>query len=80
MSKLNWLTTSSPEIYLPIQRREHLIKSLIVDENSVTQIIKLPLLHKDPFDRIIMARALQHNLVIMTEDKAIQNYPKIDIL
>ena len=71
---------SSPETYLPVQRREHLIKSLIVDENSVAQLINLPLLHKDPFDRLIISQALQHNLVIMTEDKAIQSYPEINIL
>ena len=71
---------SSPEIYLPTQRREHLIKSLIVDENSVAQLISLPLAHKDPFDRLIMAQALQHDLVIMTEDKAILAYREIKFL
>ena len=38
---------SSPETYLPQQRRKHLIKTLTVDENSIAQLVKLPLLHKD---------------------------------
>jgi PIN domain nuclease of toxin-antitoxin system len=71
---------SSPETYLPKQRRTHLIKTLTVDENSIAQLVKLPLLHKDPFDRLIMAQALQHNLTIMTEDKSMLAYPDIRLL
>lgn len=72
--------SSSPETYLPKERRKHLIKTLTVDENSIAQLIKLPLLHKDPFDRLIMAQALQHDLIIMTEDKLILAYPDIRLL
>ena len=72
--------SDSPEIYLPQQRKKHLIKTLTVDENSIAQLTKLPLLHKDPFDRLIMAQALQHNLIIMTEDKSILAYPDIQVL
>ena len=71
---------SSPETYLPKERRKHLIKTLTVDENSIAQLIRLPLLHKDPFDRLIMAQALQHDLTIMTEDKLILAYPDIRLL
>ena len=78
IGKLNF--PSSPETYLPKQRRKHLIKTLTVDENSIAQLVKLPLLHKDPFDRLIMAQALQHDLIIMTEDKLILAYPDIRLL
>ena len=71
---------SSPETYLPMERRKHLVKTLTVDENSIAQLIRLPLLHKDPFDRLIMAQALQHDLTIMTEDKLILAYPDIRLL
>ena len=71
---------SSPETYLPMERRKHLVKTLTVDENSIAQLIRLPLLHKDPFDRLIMAQALQHDLIIMTEDKLILAYPDIRLL
>jgi len=70
----------SPEIYLPQARRIHLIKALTMDEDSVAQLIKLPLLHKDPFDRLIMAQAIQHDLMLMTEDKLILGYPDIQFL
>lgn len=68
---------SSPESYLPKQRREHLIKTLTVDEKTITQLIQLPLLHRDPFDRLIMSQALQYDLFLMSEDKAILAYPEI---
>ncbi len=71
---------SSPEIYLPQERRKHLVKTLTVDEKSIARLIKLPLIHKDPFDRLIMAQSLQHDLIMMTEDKLILAYPKIQFL
>ena len=64
-----------PEIYLPRQRRLHLIESLPVDEASVAQLSKLPLLHRDPFDWMLICQALQHNLTIATVDNAIRAYP-----
>lgn len=64
----------SPEIYLPKQRNLHQITSLPVDENSVAQLIHLPLLHRDPFDRMLISQALQHELSIATVDSAIRAY------
>ncbi|MGK7880832.1 MAG: type II toxin-antitoxin system VapC family toxin [Crocosphaera sp.] len=63
-----------PEIYLPRQRNLHEIINLNLDENSVTQLAKLPPLHRDPFDRMLICQALQYNLIIATVDKAIRNY------
>jgi PIN domain nuclease of toxin-antitoxin system len=43
----------SPEIYLPKQREKHLISSLSINETTITQLIQLPPLHNDPFDRLL---------------------------
>jgi PIN domain nuclease of toxin-antitoxin system len=64
-----------PATYLPKQRILHQIASLDLDENCVTQLAKLPLLHRDPFDRMLICQALQHNLTIATVDAAIRAYP-----
>jgi PIN domain nuclease of toxin-antitoxin system len=64
----------SPEIYLPKQRNSHQITSLPIDEDSVAQLIHLPLLHRDPFDRMLICQALQHRLTIATVDSAIRAY------
>lgn len=68
------LLPESPETYLPKQRDSHLITSLSLDEGSVTQLIKLPLLHRDPFDRMLVCQALQNGLTIVTVDSAIRAY------
>lgn len=64
----------SPETYLPKQRNLHQILSLNLDESSVVQLIKLPPLHNDPFDRILICQALQNNLTIATVDAAVRAY------
>ena len=72
VGKLNFPT--SPVTYLQQERKKHLIKTLIVNEESISELLKLPLIHKDPFDRLIIAQSLQHDLTIMTEDKSILAY------
>ncbi|MBD2093150.1 type II toxin-antitoxin system VapC family toxin [Microcoleus sp. FACHB-1515] len=64
----------SPETYLPKQRDLHQIDSLDLSESSVAQLIHLPLLHRDPFDRILICQALQQNLTIASIDPAIRAY------
>jgi len=34
----------------------------------------LPLFHRDPFDRMLVAQALEEGLVLVTRDPAIQQY------
>ncbi|PSB54310.1 type II toxin-antitoxin system VapC family toxin [Chamaesiphon polymorphus] len=64
-----------PETYLPRQRNLHQILSLDLDEISVTQLAKLPSLHRDPFDRMLICQALQNGLTIATVDAAVRAYP-----
>lgn len=64
----------SPEIYLPQQRDRHLIESLSLDESSLSKLITLPAIHRDPFDRILICQALQYGLTIATVDKNIRSY------
>lgn len=63
-----------PETYLPEQREKHLILSLGLDETSVRQLARLPQLHRDPFDRILICQAIEHNLTIVTVDDSIRAY------
>ncbi len=65
---------TSPEIFIPMQRQRHHIKSLSLDEGSVANLISLPSLHKDPFDRMLICQAIQHKLSFISTDKLIQQY------
>lgn len=63
----------SPELYFPKQRDRHQIVNLDLDQASVAILANLPLLHQDPFDRMLICQALQYNFTIATVDSAIRN-------
>ena len=64
-----------PEHYLPTQRERHQIANLPLDEASVRQLAALPSIHRDPFDRMLICQALEHQLTIMTVDAVFHSYP-----
>ncbi|MDB5297895.1 MAG: PilT protein domain protein [Phycisphaerales bacterium] len=64
-----------PDEYLPRQRVAHNIASLAIDEAVMAHVARLPPLHRDPFDRMLVAQALQHGLTILTADDAVKAYP-----
>lgn len=64
-----------PEIYIPAQRKIFRVASLSVNEAGVAQVANLPPLHRDPFDRLLIAQAIEQNLKIVTVDTAIRAYP-----
>jgi PIN domain nuclease of toxin-antitoxin system len=65
----------SPDKYLPHQRERHDISSLSLDEASIIHLSGLPSLHRDPFDRMLICQAIEHNMTIVTMDAAIAQYP-----
>ena len=64
-----------PEIYIPMIRERSGIDSLPLDEESAVHTSRLPNLHADPFDRILVAQAIVHGMVILTPDPAFTQYP-----
>ena len=65
----------APAEYLPRQRDAHRIAPLPLDEGALVHLAGLPPLHRDPFDRILIAQALQHGFTLATADSAVQAYP-----
>lgn len=65
----------SPAVYLPEQRRKHGILSLALNESSVAQLVSLPYVHRDPFDRMLICQAIENELTIATADKIMRSYP-----
>lgn len=64
-----------PAVWLPEQRRLHGIASLVVDEGAMTHLAALPPIHRDPFDRLLVAQALQHGMTLVTVDPEVLAYP-----
>ena len=63
-----------PSFYIPEKRKLHQILSLEIDEDVFVYLEELSAIHKDPFDRIIISQALQHNMKLITEDNKIKKY------
>ena len=65
-----------PAKYVSDMRRLHAIKSLpSIDETATFGVLQLPDVHRDPFDRIIVAQAIAGGMVIVTSDGLIRRYP-----
>ena len=65
----------SPASYFPTHRERHQIANLPLDEASVARLTILPAIHRDPFDRMLICQAIEHNLTLVTVDEAISSYP-----
>jgi PIN domain nuclease of toxin-antitoxin system len=61
--------------YITRQRERHAIASLPLEEAAVTHLAKLPTVHRDPFDRMLICQAIEHDLLLVTGDDAIRQYP-----
>lgn len=47
---------------------------LVIDQPDAIEAARLPLHHRDPFDRMIIAQALNRGLTVVTRDKAFALY------
>jgi PIN domain nuclease of toxin-antitoxin system len=65
----------SPDRLIPTERRLRGIAALAFDEDSALQGLRLPHLHRDPFDRLLIAQAIALGLAIVTPDPLIAQYP-----
>lgn len=57
------------------QRERHGMTSLPLEERAVLHLHKLPALHRDPFDRMLICQALEHDCILLTPDPLIVQYP-----
>ena len=64
-----------PERFIPRMRNAHRIETLPLDESAALQLPKLPELHRDPFDRMLVCQAIDGGLTILTPDDLIRQYP-----
>jgi PIN domain nuclease of toxin-antitoxin system len=69
------LLAEPPPVWLPWQRAAHGVEALAVDEESALHVLLLPLIHRDPFDRLLVAQAIVHGMIILTPDPIVARYP-----
>jgi PIN domain nuclease of toxin-antitoxin system len=65
----------APARYVPAERKKHRIGSLPLNEADTLVLDKLPRLHHDPFDRMLVCQAIANQMAILTPDPLIAQYP-----
>lgn len=65
----------APDRFVREMRVAHGVAELPVDEESALHVSRLPALHHDPFDRMIVSQAIVHGLTILTPDPLVIQYP-----
>jgi PIN domain nuclease of toxin-antitoxin system len=64
-----------PALFVPERRARYGLLSLPLEEEASLYEPKLPRLHPDPFDRMLICQAIVHGLAILTPDQSISQYP-----
>ena len=68
-----------PEIYIPSRLTINRFEGLPIQMVHALQVTNLPDLHRDPFDRIIIAQSQVEKMPIVTVDSQITQYP-VDVI
>ena len=71
--KLNFPQPAGP--YVIRKLAENGIETLPVNLDHLLAFERLPLHHRDPFDRMLIAQAMEENLPILTADPFFSRYP-----
>ena len=65
----------APGEYVPRVRERHGFEALPLGEAAVTHLDRLPPLHRDPFDRMLVCLSIEHDLTLVTPDPVLAAYP-----
>jgi PIN domain nuclease of toxin-antitoxin system len=61
------------EIYTLLEQIN--VEVLTITQSDLEQYLPLPLHHRDPFDRILIAQAIDRSLVLVSADRSFGDYP-----
>jgi PIN domain nuclease of toxin-antitoxin system len=69
-----------PERYVPTRMRAIGAQALPIEHAHALAVASLPALHRDPFDRLLVAQAEATGATILTADPAVAQYPAETLL
>jgi PIN domain nuclease of toxin-antitoxin system len=64
-----------PDRYVPERIRVLAARAIAVEHTHALAVAGLPLLHRDPFDRVLVAQAQILGVPLLTADPAVAEYP-----
>ena len=64
-----------PDRLVPLARDRLGAEELPLTESSALRVSRLPAIHADPFDRVLVAQAISMGMTILTPDEAVRQYP-----
>jgi len=66
---------AAPGDYIVALRERHGIAALPLNEEESLYLPRIPNLHRDPFDRMLVCQAIVNSLALLTPDPLISQYP-----
>jgi len=76
---INKLQTKLPVEQLEQYLINNNIQLLPIKLNHTFLVKNLPLFHRDPFDRLLIAQAISENLILLSKDSNFEKYEKLTI-
>jgi PIN domain nuclease of toxin-antitoxin system len=70
----------SPDEFMVVSLKQHGIREIPVSATLGCLAARLPDIHNDPFDRIIIATAQQHRAKILSKDTLMARYPDLEVV
>lgn len=64
-----------PERYVPTRMHAIGAETLPIEHSHALAVASLPALHRDPFDRLLIAQAGAAGATVLTADPAVSQYP-----
>lgn len=64
-----------PADYVPHQRRRHGIEAPALSESATLLVPRLPAIHRDPFDRVLVCQAIDQGATLLSPDPILRKYP-----
>jgi PIN domain nuclease of toxin-antitoxin system len=65
----------TPVQFIPAARQRNGVDALPISEQDALHLGKLPKVHQDPFDRMLVCQAIANQACIVTPDPLIARYP-----
>lgn len=73
-TQLGKLTLNQPLSNIINNQQKNGIEFIGVQVNHILELDQLPLYHKEPFDRLLIAQAKAENAILVSQDPVFSNY------